>query len=650
MRWSFSSIRKRSSLWVVGVLLMVGVGVEPWVSPQSCLIGGMAMAADGALPGFVSSPDDLPADLKRRVDAAVAKGVAWLLREEKKEGDPESSLAAYALLKAGVDKNHPEIRRLLEPVIKRVKDGGVYAKGADPPQHIYGAACDAMFLAEHDAEAHAPLLATLRDYFVRKQQSNGSWFYPYSDGPDAGDTSITQFAILGLWTVQRAGQEVPLSTLEPAANWLLRTQYADGSFVYQRHVNKIENTHSKHSMTVAGTACLMIVGRMLYPELSASPAASDPALATLVESSRSRKRFGVLEARTEDEPIEDAVPGPKPTITLSTLDVASRQGVGWLSAGYRLREKERFFYYYQYGVERVGALSGLSDFGGESWYRLGAAAMCDLQKEDGHWYQDNEAAIKPIPATSFALLFLVRATKAIVSPRPRIRLLGGGLQIGGRGLQKLTGSAGGQPDPNVNKTELDQLLLQLESPQGEVLEGVQEAVVELLQEENRDTLVGKVPRLKQLVRAKDPRVRATAAWALGRSDDWAVVPVLIDLLNDSDLDVAREASLGLCVLTRQPQGIPAQGVTGDLLPTDPPVPPAEPAEPVGDAPIFATPEQKAAAQAEAEANAIPLDMTAINSWRQQSTAAWKAWYLSIRPYVERDDRQTLRRANKSEGQ
>ena len=72
-------------------------------------------------------------------------------------------------------------------------------------------------------------------------------------------------------------------------------------------------------------------------------------------------------------------------------------------------------FYYLYGLERAGRISGRRFFGEHDWYRLGAAHLIKTQKGTGAWQgtsglgEDSEFI-----ATSFALLFLAKGRRPIV--------------------------------------------------------------------------------------------------------------------------------------------------------------------------------------------------------------------------------------------
>jgi hypothetical protein len=82
-------------------------------------------------------------------------------------------------------------------------------------------------------------------------------------------------------------------------------------------------------------------------------------------------------------------------------------------------KKGTFVYYWLYSVERVGSVLGLTKIGKHDWYRAGAEWLLEQQKEDGSWVNADDTFVAPeppLPATCFALLFLKRSTRAVVTP------------------------------------------------------------------------------------------------------------------------------------------------------------------------------------------------------------------------------------------
>jgi hypothetical protein len=106
---------------------------------------------------------------------------------------------------------------------------------------------------------------------------------------------------------------------------------------------------------------------------------------------------------------------------------ASEIGLNWLATNYTLATNpgtdQGWFFYYIYGIERVGTLYKLERFGEHEWYREGAELLIKKQEKDGpwdctkafsigHWLSSIEES-----DTCFAILFLKRASRPTVSTR-----------------------------------------------------------------------------------------------------------------------------------------------------------------------------------------------------------------------------------------
>lgn len=556
--------------------------------------------------------------LGKRIDETLAKARAVLLKPSASISDSEASIVAYALHKSGSPATHPQIVGVAEAIVKKVEQGS-YGTGMGPPQHIYEAACDAMLLVDLDAQRYQPQLGVIRDYIVGRQRSNGSWHYPVTPrDDDVGDTSITQFALLGLWAIQRADIEVTNEVWDKAARWLLAVQHETGAFSYHPQERNVpENGQLTMSMTAAGASSLMIIQRMLYGDrLNAAPQVI----------STSRKRFGVLEAFPTDVPVDKkpATPQAGKKVSFDTLDRNVKRATAWLGGHFQPRPTFHFFTYELYGCERVGALMETEKFGSHKWYEEGADALVAHQKTTGDWH----ATSSPRAMTAFGILFLTRATQTIVQPRVKIRLTGAGLLAGGRGLpEDLTKVAieDGSVTQRRKLGPIDELLADLEkSAVGETPVSPQ-AVIATLQFDKPDELIGKLDQLPGMLQHPKPEVRQVAAWALGRSGELRMVPRLIEALSDPDINVAADASLALCVLSRQPQGV-LKGDTGkERVP----------------------PEPQDVMEFDADGEKLPAEQVdaaraAEAQWRRNSIQAWTRWYLLNRPYDERDDRTQIR--------
>ena len=79
-------------------------------------------------------------------------------------------------------------------------------------------------------------------------------------------------------------------------------------------------------------------------------------------------------------------------------------------------------FYYLYGLERTGRLTGLRYFGDKDWYRVGAEHLVHGRQRDGidgFWTGADATEQNPVIATSFALLFLAKGRSPVVMNKLR---------------------------------------------------------------------------------------------------------------------------------------------------------------------------------------------------------------------------------------
>ena len=528
---------------------------------------------------------------KAAIENALKRSQAYLMKQPM--SGPEGSLAYYALIKSGIDKQHPDVLKQVQEIVAKCRTDGYRPN----QHHNYEAGVDAMLLEAVDPVAHKPQLQMIANFLIARQLPCGGWYYPNeAERMNQGDTSITQYAVLGLWAASRANVDVPIEVWEKTAQWLIQSQCADGGFAY----HPAEGPKSTITMTAAGSGTMLIIRRELFGNVDFSDTARPGVPPT--------RRFGVLE-RTLDEQRPDT-PKAKttPTLPKSSVDKTIKEGVQWSTLHFGERSTE-WVCYYLYGIERMAALLDTDKIGTHDWYDDGAKELLKRQLPDGSWIDQT----RPVPTTALAILFLTKATSTILPKPKRAVLVGGGLLIGGRGLPENLDAVKvkeGQVAERKLQGRVDSLLADLEKASDAKVEAVQTAVVEMVQLDRPEDLIGQVDRLKKLATDTRVEVRRTAMWALGRTSNISVAPLLIQGLTDNDESVVREASVGLSILSRKPEGCglpldPTEGLKED------------------------------ASDDERKAH--------LDKWQKSSANLWQKWYLQVRPYTERDDRTLLKR-------
>lgn len=551
----------------------------------------------------------LSAANKAKIDEAIQKAQSYITSQRL--SGPAGALGLYAYIKSGGNKKIDAVKLMVTDVQGKFQSGS-YRPTA---HHNYEAGVDLMFLEAVDPEEYRPQLEAIVTYLLSTQQPNGAWFYDRQIETDCCDTSITQYALLGLWAAVRAGVDVPVEALERVARWQMGRQREDGGFAYHPFDRKLfidpEAQRSSATMTVAGSSNLLIIRKVLFNDETEMDAEVRPPEA--------KRRFGILERFTEEKTLQK--PKDPGTVTLrpGPIDRTLKDSMKSVASHYidKSSRTEMYFYYYLYSIERVAALMDVERLGNSDWYDEGANELLKRQAADGSWTDHCGA----VPSTAFGLMFLSKATTTIVTPkRKKAALMGGGLQVGGRGLPDNL-DAVKVKDGNVTARKIadpvDSLLIELEKSSDAKVEDVQAAVVDAVQLDQPEKMIGQIERLRKLATDSRLEVRRTALWALGRSGDVSCAPVLYDALLDPDISVMREASLGLCILTRRPEGI------------------GKPIDPTEDVQMGlkedATDDER---------------KTVLEKWKKESRERWFQWYLKNRPYDEKDDKWTLRPAKK----
>ena len=534
--------------------------------------------------GLLLFPKDAAAAAKTtkvpRYDKAVQRGVEYLKKTVTQQSDPSRSvLAAYALFKAGESIESPIVKRGLEIAEQSAGTAGFRPHLAY--DHVYESGLYCMFLTDVDPVKYKSTIQVIADYVASVQHPDGAW----SDTPRDADTSMCQYAMLALWAAHRAECRIPPETLDRAATWHIQHRWPDGGWGY-RETPPGAQTKSKSSrnMTMAAVSSLGISRLLLY-----GPPEADPEV-------EPQKKFGILQ---KEEQLGGAGRGSmfadyRPRNDLAALKKAISWGVGYESENYRPINIHEFFpIYFYYSAERALSISGISTIAGKDWYTAYGDGLLTLQGASGSWTETFKK--DEISGTSFAILYFMRSTQQILDKH-----YGPALQKGNRGNPLAVKSS------STEVKSLDRLLnsldnVDLNNPELDSGPDFADEIVRSVQSiSDRKQLIGQVDRLKALVKHPDPDVRQPVYWALGRTGDISLAPILLKGLRDPNVDVNVEAELALRFLARRPSGF--------NLSTNP----LEGAEKADDA----------------------ERLRIVNQWRDKAVREWSNWYRNVQPYED----------------
>jgi hypothetical protein len=340
-----------------------------------------AWLALGLAPGFVRSAPPLQpraaaaaAGVTRdEVEQSIKVAIAYLLKSQQDSGGwgrelGASALVTLALLTAGESPNSEPMQRALS-----------FLKNAryTPGHETYTVSLLTMTYAAADPEKYRDDIARGAEWLEQAQTTTGAWAYGSSGGRGGGgDNSNTQYALLGLNAASEAGFAVRPEVWVRARRHWESTQNFDGSWAYTARGNPTG------SMTCAGISSLIITG---------------------LKRSQGREQ---LVGERIDRCGEEAV---SPSL---------QRGIDWMSAHFDVNQNigagASWHYYYLYGLERVGRLSGRRFFGNNDWYREGASYLVRTQDRlQGFWPgRGNES--DPLLTTSFSLLFLAKGRSPVL--------------------------------------------------------------------------------------------------------------------------------------------------------------------------------------------------------------------------------------------
>ncbi|HEX5051473.1 MAG TPA: hypothetical protein VFZ65_06845 [Planctomycetota bacterium] len=227
--------------------------------------------------------------------------------------------------------------------------------------------------------------------------------FNYTAGPRY-DTSLQQYGLLGLWSAQRCGLELPAGVFAAAARHLLAVQGPE---------------HGSLSLRLASHAQLREVEGTdqvpRVPQLRAEPRgfayqeAEEPPFGSMTSAGIS----GLLLARAGM-----AATGCEDRALQQQIDAAVRDAFAWLASEFSVRinpgfaeRADRHWYYWLYGLERSCELAGVAWLQDRDWYYEGALQLLSQQQSNGSFRAEQSGTLL-LDSTCFAVLFLAKATAA----------------------------------------------------------------------------------------------------------------------------------------------------------------------------------------------------------------------------------------------
>jgi len=326
---------------------------------------------------------------REQVENAIRRGVRYLKELQRPDGswpdaDNEAqtgttSLVTLSLMTAGEPADSPTITRALD-----------FLRRFTPEQlkSTYAVSLQTMVFAgatpERDQLKIAANVTWLERAQIKPGDGNGwpgTWSYSeFKTKP--GDNSNTQYALLGLNAASEVGVPVRPEVWALSRRYWENSQHNDGSWGYTPDTKAMPTA----SMTCAGVSGLIITGL---------------------------KRFQGQEFLNGDKIVNCGK---------GQANLPLQRGTDWLARNFMVGQNygqgQQWRYYFLYGMERAGRLTGQRFFGQHDWYREGAEKLVGDQDFDGFWTGVVVESDRTV-ATSFALLFLAKGRSPVLINKVR---------------------------------------------------------------------------------------------------------------------------------------------------------------------------------------------------------------------------------------
>jgi hypothetical protein len=470
------------------------------------------------------------------VKALVKQGLNYL-EENSTSQVGGRVLVGLAFLKSQKDKNHPRIQEAIKLAtdIASKPDQGEMARD----NAVYGVGVSIIFLCELDPVKYRSEIQTMLDWMLKVQKPFGGWGYLEGSHSKTGDTSMTQYGVLSMWTAARNGFKIPDEHVAAVANWLIRTQDPSGGWGYQGrdpgNFNRVPQKPVTPSLTAAGTGSLYISGDLLGLKQQKEQRGSDlPPGVKLIEKKEELNRK------------------PSEMIDHGRFNAALGGGNGWLVKNGGINDSIPWVYYYMYALERYMSFYEYAQYGGHQenaiWYDAGVEYLKKSQNKNGSWV----AQSGPAPGTSFAVLFLVRSTQKSIEKAAKPV---GGELAGGKGLSGAIGNAtvrNGKIDTKDVKEvsaidNIDDIIGRLDQNVGTTISLPPQITLpkDLTEREQQ------LKKLRKLVSAERFEARLLAVNTLVSAHSLDNAPVLIYALTDPDDRISIRARDELRYLSRR---------------------------------------------------------------------------------------------------
>lgn len=251
-----------------------------------------------------------------------------------------------------------------------------------------------------------------------QNDTNPFWDYskpPATDEPPKSeryDNSINQYAILGLSSASRCGIKIDLQLIRTIGEEMVKLQAEkgpeikpveglerskrgrDGKYEKPDRVTRARKKVEARGWKYTGRSGWTDESDQSYGSMTCAGITTLLVTANIAENMTRKEIKEVFNNENNYRQWKE------------NIDEGLEGAFAWMEHRFSVTRNPNkgtyWYYYYLYGLERVGMLAERHHFGVHHWYEEGASVLLTLQRDNGSWGN--------VPDTAFALLFLKRGT------------------------------------------------------------------------------------------------------------------------------------------------------------------------------------------------------------------------------------------------
>lgn len=420
-------------------------------------------------------------------------------------------------------------------------------------KEVYHMCVASILMCEVNAAQYENEIQSILDELVSRQTNFGA--YTYTDKPTRGDTSQSQFAGLAFWVAKLNKFDIPLEAPRDCLNWYVDTMQPEGAWAYQYDGIRPAMQARTISILAASISSVYLFQDVLELAPKRKKGGKDGA-ATLWNNGLPPSISIYVPAKGRGAGKEkQKKSGPLVAFNTSKLSTVKRTANQYFAENFTVAP--RFWgYYYLYALERYAFFREKSEGSFREvpdWYDQGVEHLKTRRDSDNSFKRGANAPENTLVATSFAVLFLVRASELLITPSNDSLATG---ELGFRENEKLTMGAKGKVKASGIVKNVDDVLTMLgdsnldEARSEQIIEALGQAVDEFNKKKGKSRNE-QIAFLRGLMRDKNFFRRSIAIKVLTRTSDFDNAPALIYALGDPDERIALEAHNGLRLISRK---------------------------------------------------------------------------------------------------